>query len=78
LDIWLKSAIIIVTMVIVGHFKLLKQKKRQQSTLMKLARLTILIHCIEQHRQFDGWLLAEAAVAITIVTPLCYDCDFVV
>jgi hypothetical protein len=45
---------------------------------MKLARLTCLIHCAAQRRQFHGWLLAETAVAIAVVTPLCNDCDFAV
>jgi hypothetical protein len=28
-------------------------------------------------RDIHGWLLAEAAVAIAMVTPLRHDCDFV-
>jgi hypothetical protein len=46
---------------------------------MKLASLIFVIPLsIDQHHQFHGWLLAEAAVSIAIVTPLRKDCNFVV
>jgi hypothetical protein len=46
---------------------------------MKLARLIFVIPLyIDWRRQFHGWLLAEAAVPIAIITPLLRDdCDFV-
>jgi hypothetical protein len=33
--------------------------------------------CINRRHQIHGWLLAEAAVAIAMVTPLRDNCDFV-
>jgi hypothetical protein len=33
--------------------------------------------CIDWRHWIHGWLLAEAAVAIAMVTPLRGDCDFV-
>jgi hypothetical protein len=84
LDIWLKMAI--TSRCHHGHcraisIKVLKRKRRQQSTLMELARLIFVIPLYpSERRQFCGsWLLAEAAVAIAIsITPLRNNPDFVV